>query len=187
MSERGSQVNYRCTNYTKEGDEYGKEYCAFYRDGAVCVAHMGCGHKVPADTMVNTDERVQVSVRPFMVHLLVLAEQRMAEFDREGRTMDGATVGGCADRMQDNAIAFSSEYRAQDLVRVTPEGLMRHLADVVNLAGLSAHLYAIEVTGDTDGCEFGTPAPCSYPPPIDLSKLCTSMCDPEAAIPDGDE
>lgn len=38
--------SFSCDNYKEEGDEYGKEYCAHYRDGAKCVASVGsCSHQ----------------------------------------------------------------------------------------------------------------------------------------------
>lgn len=96
------------------------------------------------DDKVNTTERVQVEVRPFMVPILELAEQRMAERERAGFTMDGMRVFDMGNRMEHNAVAFNTEYWVQNPSISTDDERLQHLVDVLNLAGLTAHLFIIE-------------------------------------------
>lgn len=139
---------------------------------------------------VNTTERVQVSVRPFLVPLLEIAEARLAAKQSDGYTMEGMTARVLSGRLYSKAIDFDErlDYRQRagmsqaDKAIVTPEAeLTAKLADVLNLAGLTALAFKQETfrerleasKGHKEACEGGgDPATTSDSEGVPLCATC---------------
>jgi len=89
--------------------------------------------------LVNTDARIGVQVRPFMVPILELAERRMAEKQRDGWTMEGKSVDEMLDRAIDNAQS------ARWIREGAPaDDVLEDMADALALIALGAHLFIRE-------------------------------------------
>ncbi len=112
------------------------------------------------DDKVNTTQRVQVSVRPFLVPLLAIAEARLTAKQLDGYTMEGMTARVLSGRLYSKAIDFDErlDFRERagmsqdEKAIVTPYAeLTAKLADVLNLAGLTALAFTNEVKQECRG------------------------------------